>query len=157
MAFTCFVFFDLFNALSCRSQVSRADPAPSPTPHPPVDPQGGEGGLWTGTLLHCLSHSRQSFGERDAGIRFHGPSALVILSRCQLGGTQIARCPRGTGDKPAHASPSPQTKLIFEIGFFRNRMFLFSVLGSLLGQLAVIYAPPLQKVFQTENLRALGE
>ncbi|XP_075833558.1 calcium-transporting ATPase type 2C member 2 isoform X2 [Microtus pennsylvanicus] len=67
MAFTCFVFFDLFNALSCRSQ----------------------------------------------------------------------------------------TKLIFEIGFFRNRMFLFSVLGSLLGQLAVIYAPPLQKVFQTENLRAL--
>lgn len=36
-------------------------------------------------------------------------------------------------------------------------MFLFSVLGSLLGQLAVIYAPPLQKVFQTENLRALGE
>lgn len=36
-------------------------------------------------------------------------------------------------------------------------MFLYSVLGSLLGQLAVIYAPPLQKVFQTENLRALGE
>lgn len=27
MAFTCFVFFDLFNALSCRSQVSGADPA----------------------------------------------------------------------------------------------------------------------------------
>lgn len=52
---------------------------------------------------------------------------------------------------------SPQTKLIFEIGFFRNRMFLYSVLGSLLGQLAVIYAPPLQRVFQTENLRALGE
>lgn len=36
-------------------------------------------------------------------------------------------------------------------------MFLYSVLGSLLGQLAVIYAPPLQKVFQTENLGALGE
>lgn len=36
-------------------------------------------------------------------------------------------------------------------------MFLYSVLGSLLGQLAVIYAPPLQKVFQTENLSALGE
>ncbi|KAL6045595.1 hypothetical protein STEG23_029496 [Scotinomys teguina] len=67
MAFTCFVFFDLFNALSCRSQ----------------------------------------------------------------------------------------TKLVFELGFFRNRMFLYSVLGSLLGQLAVIYAPPLQRVFQTENLSAL--
>ncbi|KAK2545678.1 calcium-transporting ATPase type 2C member 2 [Columba livia] len=48
-----------------------------------------------------------------------------------------------------------QTKLIFEIGFFRNRMFLYSVLGSFLGQLAVIYVPPLQKVFQTENLAVL--
>uniref|UniRef100_A0A8C0DP00 P-type Ca(2+) transporter n=1 Tax=Balaenoptera musculus TaxID=9771 RepID=A0A8C0DP00_BALMU len=50
-----------------------------------------------------------------------------------------------------------QTKLIFEIGFLRNRTFLYSVLGSVLGQLAVIYLPPLQKVFQTENLGALGE
>ncbi|XP_061863193.1 calcium-transporting ATPase type 2C member 2 isoform X2 [Colius striatus] len=50
-----------------------------------------------------------------------------------------------------------QTKLIFEIGFFRNRMFLYSVLGSFLGQLAVIYIPPLQKVFQTENLGVLGK
>uniref|UniRef100_A0A8B9ZH79 Calcium-transporting ATPase n=1 Tax=Anas platyrhynchos TaxID=8839 RepID=A0A8B9ZH79_ANAPL len=48
-----------------------------------------------------------------------------------------------------------QTKLIFEIGFFRNRMFLYSVLGSFLGQLAVIYVPPLQKIFQTENLGVL--
>uniref|UniRef100_A0A8D2E0Z9 Calcium-transporting ATPase n=1 Tax=Sciurus vulgaris TaxID=55149 RepID=A0A8D2E0Z9_SCIVU len=48
-----------------------------------------------------------------------------------------------------------QTKLILEIGFLRNRMFLYSILGSLLGQLAVIYVPPLQKVFQTENLGAL--
>ncbi|XP_058564761.1 calcium-transporting ATPase type 2C member 2 isoform X4 [Neofelis nebulosa] len=48
-----------------------------------------------------------------------------------------------------------QTKLIFEIGFLRNPMFLYSVLGSILGQLAVIYIPPLQKIFQTENLGAL--
>ncbi|XP_004690393.1 PREDICTED: calcium-transporting ATPase type 2C member 2 [Condylura cristata] len=48
-----------------------------------------------------------------------------------------------------------QTKLIIEIGFLRNRMFLYSVLGSVLGQLAVIYIPPLQKVFQTESLGAL--
>ncbi|XP_074226437.1 calcium-transporting ATPase type 2C member 2 isoform X4 [Camelus bactrianus] len=48
-----------------------------------------------------------------------------------------------------------QTKLIFEIGFLRNRTFLYSVLGSILGQMAVIYVPPLQKVFQTENLGAL--
>uniref|UniRef100_A0A8C4K1M2 Calcium-transporting ATPase n=1 Tax=Dromaius novaehollandiae TaxID=8790 RepID=A0A8C4K1M2_DRONO len=50
-----------------------------------------------------------------------------------------------------------QTKLISEIGFFRNRMFLYSVLGSFLGQLAVIYVPPLQKIFQTENLAVLGK
>ncbi|XP_035137531.3 calcium-transporting ATPase type 2C member 2 isoform X1 [Callithrix jacchus] len=50
-----------------------------------------------------------------------------------------------------------QTKLISEIGFLRNRMFLYSVLGSILGQLVVIYIPPLQRVFQTENLGALGE
>ncbi|XP_060109838.1 calcium-transporting ATPase type 2C member 2-like [Heteronotia binoei] len=48
-----------------------------------------------------------------------------------------------------------QTKLIMEIGVFRNRMFLYSVLGSILGQMAVIYVPPLQKIFQTENLGAL--
>lgn len=50
-----------------------------------------------------------------------------------------------------------QTKLILEIGLFRNRMFLYSVVGSILGQMAVIYIPPLQKIFQTENLRALGK
>ncbi|XP_021264524.1 calcium-transporting ATPase type 2C member 2 isoform X1 [Numida meleagris] len=49
-----------------------------------------------------------------------------------------------------------QTKLILEIGFFRNRMFLYSVLGSFLGQLAVIYVPPLQRIFQTENLGVLA-
>ncbi|XP_054856214.1 calcium-transporting ATPase type 2C member 2 [Eublepharis macularius] len=48
-----------------------------------------------------------------------------------------------------------QTKLIMEIGILRNRMFLYSVLGSILGQMAVIYIPPLQKIFQTENLGAL--
>ncbi|XP_075392863.1 calcium-transporting ATPase type 2C member 2 [Tenrec ecaudatus] len=48
-----------------------------------------------------------------------------------------------------------QTKLIWEVGFLRNRAFLYSVLGSLLGQLAVIYLPPLQRVFQTEQLGAL--
>uniref|UniRef100_A0A8C5WIC7 Calcium-transporting ATPase n=1 Tax=Leptobrachium leishanense TaxID=445787 RepID=A0A8C5WIC7_9ANUR len=47
------------------------------------------------------------------------------------------------------------TKTIFEIGFFKNRMFWLSVFGSILGQMAVIYIPPLQKVFLTQNLHAL--
>ncbi|XP_044125276.1 calcium-transporting ATPase type 2C member 2 [Bufo gargarizans] len=46
-------------------------------------------------------------------------------------------------------------KTIFEIGIFRNRMFWLSVVGSILGQMAVIYIPPLQKVFLTQNLHAL--
>nr|DBA16717.1 TPA: hypothetical protein GDO54_002259 [Pyxicephalus adspersus] len=46
-------------------------------------------------------------------------------------------------------------KTIFEIGIFRNRMFWYSVIGSILGQMAVIYIPPLQKVFLTQNLHAL--
>jgi P-type Ca2+ transporter type 2C len=42
--------------------------------------------------------------------------------------------------------------LPFQIGFFSNKMFLFAVGFSLIGQLAVIYFPPLQMVFQTEAL-----
>ena len=35
-------------------------------------------------------------------------------------------------------------------------MFLFAVTGSLIGQMLVIYAPPLQQVFQTEGLYVTG-
>ncbi|XP_006819379.1 calcium-transporting ATPase type 2C member 1-like, partial [Saccoglossus kowalevskii] len=45
-----------------------------------------------------------------------------------------------------------QTKSIFTIGLFKNRMFLYAVGGSILGQLLVIYFAPLQRVFQTEAL-----
>ena len=39
-----------------------------------------------------------------------------------------------------------------EISLFGNKMFNFAVGGSLLGQMAVIYLPGLQSVFQTEGL-----
>ncbi|GCC35959.1 calcium-transporting ATPase type 2C member 2-like [Chiloscyllium punctatum] len=48
-----------------------------------------------------------------------------------------------------------QTKSVFQVGLLRNHVFLYTVLGSLLGQMAVIYFPPLQKIFQTENLTPL--
>ena len=38
------------------------------------------------------------------------------------------------------------------MGFFTNRMSLYAVGGSLMGQMLVIYFPPLQAVFQTEAL-----
>ncbi|KAF7639066.1 Calcium-transporting ATPase [Meloidogyne graminicola] len=47
-------------------------------------------------------------------------------------------------------------KMIWEIGFFRNRMFCLALVGSLLCQLAVIYIKPLQHIFQTEALTAYG-
>ncbi|XP_046396108.1 calcium-transporting ATPase type 2C member 1 isoform X1 [Ischnura elegans] len=47
-----------------------------------------------------------------------------------------------------------QTKSIFTIGLFSNKMFLVAVTLSIVGQLLVIYFPPLQKVFQTEALTA---
>ncbi|KRY75569.1 Calcium-transporting ATPase type 2C member 1 [Trichinella pseudospiralis] len=43
-------------------------------------------------------------------------------------------------------------KLIMDVGFFRNRMFLISVFGSIVGQFLVIYLPALQAIFQTEAL-----
>jgi len=49
-------------------------------------------------------------------------------------------------------SSRSQEKLISEIGFFSNRVFCVAVALSILGQLAVIYLPPLQYIFQTEAL-----
>ncbi|ODM95806.1 Calcium-transporting ATPase type 2C member 1 [Orchesella cincta] len=45
-----------------------------------------------------------------------------------------------------------QEKSVFEIGLFSNRMFLIAVSLSMVGQMMVIYFPPLQAVFQTEAL-----
>lgn len=45
-----------------------------------------------------------------------------------------------------------QTKSAFTIGLFSNRMFLLAVAFSVIGQMLVIYFPPLQRVFQTEAL-----
>ncbi|ODQ66871.1 calcium-transporting P [Nadsonia fulvescens var. elongata DSM 6958] len=44
------------------------------------------------------------------------------------------------------------TKSVFESGWFSNKMFNVAVSASLLGQLAVIYIPFFQKIFQTEAL-----
>ncbi|CAN9180110.1 unnamed protein product [Alternaria alternata] len=51
---------------------------------------------------------------------------------------------------------SSKSVLAGEIGVFDNKMFNYAVSGSLIGQLAVIYFPPLQSVFQTEAL-GLGD
>ena len=49
-----------------------------------------------------------------------------------------------------------QTKSVFTIGWFSNPAFCLAVLFSLVGQLLVIYTPPLQYIFQTEPLKLTG-
>lgn len=49
-----------------------------------------------------------------------------------------------------------QLKSVFTIGLFTNRMFLVAVTLSIVGQMLVIYFPPLQSVFQTEALTPYG-
>ena len=44
-----------------------------------------------------------------------------------------------------------QTKSVFTIGLFSNHAFAFSVIGSLVGQLLLIYSP-LCKIFDTVRL-----
>ncbi|OQR79615.1 calcium-transporting ATPase type 2C member 1-like [Tropilaelaps mercedesae] len=46
------------------------------------------------------------------------------------------------------------TKSVFQIGLLSNKPFLLAVIFSLAGQMAVIYAPPLQYIFQTAPLSA---
>jgi len=53
---------------------------------------------------------------------------------------------------PHHHIHHTQTKSVFTIGLFSNKMFLLAVGGSLVGQLLVIYFPLLQVVFQTGAL-----
>ncbi|KAK7146965.1 hypothetical protein R3I94_009722 [Phoxinus phoxinus] len=52
-------------------------------------------------------------------------------------------------------SSRSQTRMVHEMGLCSNKMFCYAVLGSIMGQLLVIYFPPLQKVFQTESLSIL--
>ncbi|KAJ8958969.1 hypothetical protein NQ314_006333 [Rhamnusium bicolor] len=47
-----------------------------------------------------------------------------------------------------------QTKSVFTIGLFSNKMFLIAVTLSVVGQMLVVYVPPLQSVFLTEALTA---
>ncbi|XP_060717335.1 calcium-transporting ATPase type 2C member 1 isoform X1 [Tachysurus vachellii] len=52
-------------------------------------------------------------------------------------------------------SSRSETRMVHEIGLCSNKTFCFAVLASIMGQLLVIYFPPLQKVFQTESLSIL--
>src|SRR5579859_509118 len=48
--------------------------------------------------------------------------------------------------------PLPSSAAAPRLALFSNKLFNFAVIGSLIGQLLVIYTPFLQKVFQTEAI-----
>ncbi|MED6250911.1 ATPase, P-type (transporting), HAD superfamily, subfamily IC [Ataeniobius toweri] len=52
-------------------------------------------------------------------------------------------------------SSRSQTRMVYEMGLCSNRTFCYAVLASIMGQLLVIYFPPLQSIFQTESLSIL--
>uniref|UniRef100_A0A8C6L7Y6 Calcium-transporting ATPase n=1 Tax=Nothobranchius furzeri TaxID=105023 RepID=A0A8C6L7Y6_NOTFU len=52
-------------------------------------------------------------------------------------------------------SSRSQTRMVHEMGLCSNKAFCFAVLASIMGQLLVIYFPPLQNIFQTESLSLL--
>lgn len=99
MTFTCFVLFDMFNALSCRSMVC-------------------QGQSYVYVYL---------YGQ-------HQNTYCIVHTHLH------------------HHIHHTQTKSVFTIGLFSNKMFLLAVGGSLVGQLLVIYFPLLQVVFQTGAL-----
>lgn len=47
--------------------------------------------------------------------------------------------------------------MVYEMGLCSNRTFCYAVLASIMGQLLVIYFPPLQNIFQTESLSIFGK
>ncbi|KAM6935273.1 calcium-transporting ATPase type 2C member 1 [Lycodopsis pacificus] len=49
-------------------------------------------------------------------------------------------------------SSRSQTRMVHELGLCSNKTFCYAVLASIMGQMLVIYFPPLQNVFQTESL-----
>lgn len=52
-------------------------------------------------------------------------------------------------------SSRSQTRMVHEMGLCSNRTFCYAVLASIMGQLLVVYFPPLQSIFQTESLSFL--
>ena len=166
MTFTCFVFFDMFNALSCRSIVRLLVQYCA----------AAWSDVYTGVVwgfscmyafisflflpqffIQSLAHSLLAFVTVTS--LSHWPTQSFSPS---LPPSLPARLPSSLSPclpsslppsfHPPSLPPSLQSKSVFSIGLFSNRMFLYAVGGSLVGQLLVIYFPPLQAVFQTEAL-----
>uniref|UniRef100_A0A8C2ASC8 Calcium-transporting ATPase n=1 Tax=Cyprinus carpio TaxID=7962 RepID=A0A8C2ASC8_CYPCA len=140
MTFTCFVFFDMFNALSSRSQTRMVH----------------ELGLCSNRMF-CYAVLGSIMGQLL--VIYFPPlqkvfqtESLSILDLLFLVGLTSSVCVVSEVIKKLERLRGGENML----GLCSNRMFCYAVLGSIMGQLLVIYFPPLQKVFQTESLSILG-
>ena len=157
MTFTCFVLFDMFNAFSCRSQVSAT-----------CDVHMRRTSLETALCriakwekyVACTSMYLcvLLFPTFCPSFSYPPPNLLPLLLPPAtfllflfLSFTPLL--PSSTSLTSWSVFPSNlQTESSFSLGLLRNEPFLYAVAGSLLGQLLVVYFPPLQAIFLTEAL-----
>lgn len=85
----------------------------------------------SGTLYVYWSESSDAFSTRDTTMTF---TTFVFFDMFN-----------------ALSCRSPD-RSVFQLGLTTNTPFLYAVGGSIIGQLCVVYFPPLQAVFQTESL-----
>lgn len=92
--------------------------------------------FWVGLLIGALCLGIQA-GAMRLGIDHWQTMVFTALSLCQLAHVIAIR--------------SSDT-FIYKHGFFRNRILLITVLGTVALQLAIVYLPALQRIFNTAAL-----
>ena len=157
MTFTCFVLFDMFNAFSCRSQVSAT--CDVHMRRTSLETALYRTAKWEKYVACTSMYLRVLiFPTFCPSFSYPSPNLLPLL----LPPATFSFVPLPF----LHSTPSLitsltswsvfpsnlQTESSFSLGLLRNEPFLYAVAGSLLGQLLVVYFPPLQAIFLTEAL-----
>jgi P-type Ca2+ transporter type 2C len=115
-------------------------------PYPPGESMMGRGMavdiLWIGLLMGVVSLAQGYwYWAAESGTREHWRTIVfTVLTISQMGNVMAIRSSRDS---------------LFQIGVFSNRALVGAVLLTFGLQLAVVYWPPLQRIFQTTALTAV--
>ena len=90
-------------------------------------------------IFHCL-HLSSDCTDDGAVTRRDTTMTFMTFVNCDLFNAYACRS---------------SNRCFYEMSIFDNTAFLWAIGGSVIGQLSVIYFPPLQEVFQTESLRII--